>query len=197
MTASRVGGILLAAGGSTRLGEPKQLLVYEGKTLIRRAAETLAAAHCSPIVIVVDDDERAAATIAGVDVHVYRNREWRSGMGSSLKAGLAQLLLLDPAIDAAVVMLCDLPFVNVTDIESLRSSFFTSDAEIVAAEYGGILGVPALFGRETFAALSRISNEKGARDLIRSGAFSVTPVHMPEAAYDVDTKDDLRRLQTS
>jgi molybdenum cofactor cytidylyltransferase len=196
MTVSKIGGILLAAGGSTRLGEPKQLLVYEGRTLIRRAAETLAASVCSPIVVVTGDDEIPAAELTGLDVHICRNKDWRSGMGSSLKAGLAQLLEIAPAIDAAVVTLCDMPFVTASHLDSLCSSYHESESLIVCAEYGGTLGVPALFGRATFSELSDISNEKGARDLIRSGTFSVTPVHIPEAAQDVDTRDDVRRLQT-
>ena len=196
MTVSKIGAILLAAGGSTRLGEPKQLLVYEGRTFIRRAAETLAASICSPIVVVIAEGEKPAAELTGLDVHICRNKDWRSGMGSSLKAGLAQLLEIEPAIDAAVVTLCDMPFVTASHLDSLCSSYRESESPIVCAEYGGTLGVPAVFGRATFAALSNISNEKGARDLIRSGAFAVTPVHIPEAAYDVDTRADLRRLRT-
>src|SRR5687767_4764025 len=106
MTANNIGGILLAAGGSTRLGEPKQLIVYEGETLIRRAAETLLASCCSPAVVVVGSDERAVSELDGLDVHITRNEEWRSGMGSSLKLGLAQILEIESAVEAIVVMLC-------------------------------------------------------------------------------------------
>lgn len=196
MTESNIGGILLAAGGSSRLGEPKQFIVYKGKTLIRRAAETLLASGCSPVVVVVGDDERSISELESLEVHIVRNEEWRSGMGSSLKLGLARVLEINAAIEAVVVILCDQPFVTSAKIEELCSDFRVSYSQIVAAEYNGTRGVPALFSRDTFSELSSIPNEKGARDLIRSSDFTLLTVEMPEAALDIDTQEDVQHLKT-
>ena len=195
MTENNIGGILLAAGGSSRLGEPKQLIVYEGKTLIRRAAETLLTSTCSPAVVVVGDDEQAVTELDGLDIQICRNKEWRSGMGSSIKLGLARILEINANVEAIVVVLCDQPFVTSANIEELCRTFRSSHSQIVAAKYDETVGVPALFSRETFLALAKIPNEKGARDLIRSGTFSVSDVEIPEAALDIDTQEDLQRLK--
>ncbi|MEO8043166.1 MAG: nucleotidyltransferase family protein [Acidobacteriota bacterium] len=197
MTESRIGGILLAAGGSSRMGEPKQFLIFDGKTLLGRAAEALTASGASPIVVVTGSDhKRVVSELEGLAVHLKSNDDWGSGMGSSLKAGLARLLEIEPLIDAVVVTLCDQPLVTHQSIERLCSEYASSKSPIVASEYAETIGVPALFSSETFSALSEISNEKGARDLIRSGAFSVSVVPMPEAADDLDTPDDYKFFKT-
>lgn len=195
--ATKIGGILLAAGGSARLGTAKQFLVYQGKTLVRRAAETLTASKCSTVIVVTgsahDDTIRE---IEGLDVHAYRNDRWETGMGSSVKLGLKNLLEIAPETGAVVITLCDLPFVTSKNIDSLCKEFETSQTQIVAAGYDNTLGVPALFSRDTFTDLASIPDEKGARDLIRSGTYSVRGVPMREAARDIDTQDDARELIT-
>lgn len=116
-------------------------------------------------------------------------------MGSSLKLGLARLLEIDAYVDAVVVKLCDQPFVTSAGIDSLINIFRSSRSQIVAAEYSETQGVPALFSHDTFSVLAEIPDEKGARDLIRSGMFSVSSISMPKAALDIDTPSDLRDLR--
>ena len=194
--AAKIGGVLLAAGGSARLGTAKQFLVYQGKTLLRRAAETLTASKCSPVIVVTGSAHAdAIREIEGLDVHTCRNDRWEIGMGSSVKLGLKQLLEIAPETEAVVITLCDVPFVTSENIDSLWREFETSQNQIVAAEYDNTRGVPALFSRDTFADLASIPDEKGARDLIRSGTYSVHGVPMPEAAHDIDTRDDLSVLR--
>ena len=197
MTEHKIGGILLAAGGSTRLGEPKQLVVYKNSTLIRRATKALLGARCSPVVVVVGDDARSATELEGLGVRICKNEEWRSGMGSSLKAGLKLLMKDAPELDAAIIALSDQPFVTADDIKSLTREFRRSSSDIVAAEYGATRGVPALFSRAIFTSLSDISDKNGARDLIRSGTFSVSGVPMPDAIRDIDTPQDLQKLRST
>lgn len=97
----KIGGILLAAGSSTRLGRPKQFLEFEGQTLLRRAAEAMCSSVCDPVVAVLGAEKQIAeAELAELRIRICFNQDWRSGMSHSIKVGLEELLLIDPNIDA-------------------------------------------------------------------------------------------------
>ena len=188
----KVGAVLLAAGGSSRMGQSKQLLGYEGKTLLRRAVETLLATACSPVVVVLGAEfEIAKNKIEDLPVEIARNENWQTGMGSSIKAGLEYLLQIAPDISAVIITLCDQPKIMATHLDRLAEKFRETGSDIVAAEYSGTLGVPALFGEQYFAELLNIEGDKGARKLIRSASAGVSTLQMPEAAFDIDTLEDL------
>ena len=190
-----IGGILLAAGGSSRLGRPKQFLEFEGKTLLRHAAEAMAESMCHPVIAVLGaEKEKAEGEIANLPVTARSNSEWRVGMSSSIKLGLAELLILEPKIAALVITLCDQPFVSAETINRLVRKFAETRVPMIAAEYDGVAGVPALFSREMFDALSKLDGDKGARDLLRNPNARVETIEMEEAAVDVDTHGDIDRL---
>jgi molybdenum cofactor cytidylyltransferase len=192
----KIGGIVLAAGGSSRMGRPKQLLQFEGKTLLRRAAESMAASMCDPVVAVLGaESKKTAAEIAGLPVRACINEDWENGMGSSIKTGLNEMLRAAPDISAVVIMLCDQPFITAEQINNLVTKFTETQKPIIAAEYNGVAGVPALFSKEMFDALSQIEGDKGARELIRNSSDATETVPMPEAGVDVDTLDDYDRLK--
>lgn len=192
----KIGGIVLAAGGSSRMGRPKQLLQFEGKTLLRRAAESMTASMCDPVVAVLGaESEKTAAEIAGLSVHACINNEWETGMGSSIKTGLNEMLRAAPDISAVVIVLCDQPFITAEKIDNLVTKFTETQKPIIAAEYNGVAGVPALFSKEMFDALSQIEGDKGARELIRNSANAAETVPMPEAAVGIDTLNDYHRLK--
>ncbi len=198
MTGSRdvkIGGLLLAAGGSSRMGQPKQLLQFKGKTLMRHAAEAMAASICDPVVVVLGaETARSAAEIEGLSVFQCLNENWKSGMSSSIKIGLAQLVEIAPEIDAVLISLCDQPYVTAEMLNRFSEKFAASDASVVAANYNGVAGVPALFSRELFGELSRLDGDKGARDLIRSRS-DIEIVELLEAAFDIDTLDDIKYVK--
>lgn len=190
----RIGGILLAAGGSARLGTPKQHLLLDGVSLIRRAGLVLTASVCSPLIAVLGAEaERSRAEIDDLPLQVIDNPDWQTGMSSSIKTGLHELLRIEPDLAAVVITLCDQPLVTSDHINALASHFRESGPAIVAAAYGDTFGVPALFSREMFPRLLELSGDKGARMLIRSHPDRVESVPIPEAAFDVDTPADLAR----
>jgi molybdenum cofactor cytidylyltransferase len=192
----KIGGILLAAGGSTRLGRPKQFLEFEGKTLLRRSAEAMCASMCDPVVAVLGaEHEKAEAEITDLPLAMRRNEEWASGMSSSIKLGLRELLLVEPEIDAVVITLCDQPFVNAETINRLAEKFAETKSRMVAAKYDGVAGVPAVFSNDMFDALARLEGDKGARDLLRDPNASVETIEINEAAIDIDSPDDVDRLK--
>lgn len=191
---AKIGAILLAAGGSGRLGRPKQLVEFQGKTLIRRAAEMLVASVCSPVVVVLGAEiDGSSRELQGLAVSICVNENWSDGMSSSIKAGLRCLLDLQPDVDAAVIALCDQPFVTDEDFDLLCKTFLTTGLPIVAATYGEAVGVPALFAIEMFDELFTLESDEGARRLIRLHADKASTVEIGRAEFDIDTPDDFQK----
>lgn len=188
----KIGGLLLAAGGSSRFGSPKQLALFEGKSLLRRATETLVNSSCNPIVVVLGaETERSVSEIADLAANICVNDRWQSGMSSSVKAGLNELRNMEPNLAAVMITLCDQPYVTVDTINFFAVKFRQTSAEIVAAKYAGMLGVPALFSCRLFNDLLSLTGDKGARELIRIHGGDVDSIRVDEAAFDMDTPDDL------
>ena len=197
MTASerpRLGAILLAAGGSSRLGQPKQLIDFKGETLIRRAARLLSNSVYFPVVAVLGAGaELMAAELADLPAYYVINDEWQEGMGSSIRSGLTRLLEIETSLDGVLITLCDQPFITTEMLDRFAANFSQTNAQIVAAAYQGTTGVPALFSRKLFDQLLTLESDKGARQLIRSQP-GVSTIELPEAAIDLDTAADLDRF---
>ena len=185
-----VGLLLLAAGSSSRLARPKQLLPYLGQTLLRHAADVAAASPCRPLVLVTGAlHDELLPEIDGLPFHVVRNDNWADGMGGSIAAGLAELETASEAakVDAVIVMLCDQPLLTDEVIGQLIVQFQATGQPVVAAAYAGTQGVPALFSREIFPALLDLRGASGARELLQQYAHLPT-VDFPGGATDVDTE---------
>ncbi len=185
-----VGLLLLAAGSSSRLARPKQLLPYQGQTLLRHAAEVAAASSCRPLVLVTGAlHDELLPEIDGLPFHVVRNDSWADGMGGSIAAGLAKLETAaeGPKVDAIVVMLCDQPLLTEEIIGQLIVQFQATGQAVVASAYAGTQGVPALFSREIFSQLLELRGAAGARELLQQYAHLPT-VGFPGGATDVDTE---------
>lgn len=189
------GLVLLAAGGSRRLGLPKQLLRdASGRSLLRQAAETALASACRPVAVVLGADaDRIAAELDGLDVLLTVNPDWQTGLASSLKAGLAALRDAGP-LDAVVVMLCDQPRVTPALLNSLISASAGTGCQIAACEYGGTLGVPALFHHSLFADLQRLTGDEGARRVLRAYSGPISRLPFPGGVWDIDTPADAEKI---
>jgi molybdenum cofactor cytidylyltransferase len=182
------GGLILAAGAATRMGRLKQLLPYRGKTLVEHAVEQALAAGFDPVIVVVGAEAAAVRTaLAAQSVRLAENPLWPLGMGSSIAAGIQ--FLLDA--QSLAVMLADQPFVEARHLREMRTLLEASTAPAIAAQYNGMLGVPALFKRELFGALQSLDPATGARALLRTHAV---PFPLPEAAIDIDTPEDFAAL---
>jgi molybdenum cofactor cytidylyltransferase len=193
--------IVLAAGASSRMGEPKQLLKFEGETLLRRAARAALETGSHPIVVVLGFRAHLMREeIMDLDALTVVNQEWHEGMSSSIRHGLRQALeSTAPAeIEAAILMLCDQPYVTSGIIERLVDAYRESRAPVVASEYEAssekTLGAPALFSRELFQELMALHGAEGAKRIIARHRAEAIAIAMPEAAFDVDTPGDYRVL---
>lgn len=191
------GIIILAAGGSTRFGRPKQIFKYQGETLVRRAAMTALEANAGPVIFSLGADHEAVEReLSDLEVTSVFNAEWRSGMSSSLISAVKYLEQEHPNIDAVVFMLCDQPLISSTMLLKLIALYEETDAAIVASEYEDTLGVPALFDRSTFDELLKLSGDEGARSVIRKHNDRVQRVSMPEAGFDIDSLTDVEALRS-
>ncbi len=192
--------IILAAGASTRMGRPKQLLTHGGRTLLRNAAEMAVASVCRPIIVVLGAyEDQLQREIGGLPVQSVVNERWAEGLGSSIRAGLDAVERCDRecAAEAVLMMPCDQPFVTAAVINDLVTAYRSSGKGIIASEYDGTVGVPALFGREYFAELAALGGAAGAKQIIAVHASEVVRVPFPNGATDIDTPEDYLGLQSA
>ncbi len=194
MKDSEIGIIVLAAGASLRLGKPKQLLQFQGKTLLRRAVENAVETNFKTIVVLGANFERATAEIEDLEIEICFNKNWHNGMSSSLKTGLKKLLEIAPNPSAVIITLCDQPFINSQVFNNLAETFEKTNAPIVASEYAETVGVPALFSYSMFDELLNLSADEGARKIIRKHLTSVRKISVPQAEIDIDTAEDYQKL---
>ena len=185
--------LLLAAGASTRMGRPKQLLPYHGRTLLRHAAETAVASGCMPIVLVTGAlHNELLAEVTDLPIQAVRNANWESGMASSIQAGLAAVAPAQPR--AVLIMLTDQPLVTPELLQQLVAQQQQTQAPIVATAYADTLGVPALFAAAQFPALRQLRGAQGASRLIAGLSAAVAHVSFPAGLLDVDTPAEYAAL---
>lgn len=174
--------IILAAGDSTRLGQPKQLLPFRGRPLLSHAIET-ASAVGPPFVVL------GAIRAVVSNAIIVKNLAWSEGMASSIRAGIAAL---PREIDGAILMTCDQPLISSDFLRRLANS-----GPIAAAEYNNTIGVPAYFSREFFSQLLNLKGKAGAKSVLLAHVEKLKRLPCPEAARDIDTLEDYRSLSAS
>jgi molybdenum cofactor cytidylyltransferase len=192
----RCGVVILAAGASTRMGTPKQLLEIGGRTLLVRTIEEALASPAWPVVVVLGAHaEKIRPSLAHLPVLITENAAWSEGMAASIREGITTLQQFSRRLEAAVIALCDQPAFSAATIAQLIATQRTSGRSIVAARYAGRHGAPALFLREHFPALSHLTGETGARALLNDTPGLVASVDLPQFAVDLDTPADLAALR--
>lgn len=192
----KIGVIVLAAGGSSRMGSPKQLLPYGGQTLIRRAAQAAVASNCDRVAVVIGSDApQMMRELEDLPVSVVENRNWQTGMSSSIRAGLDDLCRHE--LDGVLLMLCDQPFVTAAILNDLVNTHRKTGKPIVASSYETTKGVPAFFHRDLFTELTSLSADEGARRIIAKHPELVATINFPEGAIDIDTPHDHQKAQKS
>lgn len=190
------GCVLLAAGASLRMGQPKQLLPIAGRPLIARAATAALASPAQLVIVVLGaNEDKVRPALAGLPVTIAINPEWREGMAASIRAGLDMIEKICPALDAVLLAPVDQPAFSSTAIARLAVAFASSSNRIAAARYGGRFGTPAIFGRVHFEALKALRGDEGARALLRIHSETVAAIDLPELAVDIDTPADYERLR--
>lgn len=192
---SGVGLVILAAGASTRMGTPKQLLRYQEQSLIQRIVETAVNSVCQPIIVVLGANAaRIQREVAAFDVLVIENSHWSEGISTSIRSGVEALQTENCDVEAAVICVGDQPFVSTQLINQLVENYWRSHPLIVASEYAGILGVPALFHHTLFSELTTLNGDIGARKIIQQHPYNTLKVSCPQGAFDIDTPGEYSQL---
>lgn len=192
----RFGVVILAAGASTRMGTPKQLLECEGEPLVIRAVKAALASPAWPVVVVLGAHaEKIRPVLARFPVLITESPAWAEGMAASIRAGVTTLQQFSRGLDGALIALCDQPAFSAGVIDRLAAAQRVTGRSIAAARYAGRHGAPALFRRDHFPALTALTGEEGARALLNDSPDRVASVDLPELAWDLDTPADIAALQ--
>ncbi|MGH8139679.1 MAG: nucleotidyltransferase family protein [Steroidobacteraceae bacterium] len=184
--------IVLAAGASTRFGSAKQLVRVAGRPLMHTVvARAVDVAGSAVIVVLGARAAELAPLLTHTPASVVINRDWREGMASSIRAGVARL---PPSCSAVLLILADQPAVTAEDLKRLAGAWRRQPQYIAAARYGSTTGVPAIFPRSTFSDLAALRGDIGARLVLQRNPDRVVRVPMASAAIDIDTPEDLLAL---
>ncbi len=183
-----IAAVVLAAGASRRLGQPKQLVELAGEALLRRAVRMALEAGCRPVVAVVPPEHaRLDAVLEGLEVQRCVNPDAAEGMGASIRVGVGALP--DP-VEAVLLLTVDQVAVDPGLLGRLLTAY-RSGTGTLACAYEGQVGIPAIFPRSAFPDLRRCRGDRGARDLLK-GARALA---FPRGGEDLDTPEDLARLR--
>ncbi|MGQ0551416.1 MAG: nucleotidyltransferase family protein [Armatimonadota bacterium] len=188
-----VSAVVLAAGGSTRMGRPKLALQVDGLPMIRRAAEAALASRCGEVVVVLGTHaDLYRPLLEGLALRIVENPDPQEGMGSSIRIGAEAV---SPDAQGLVLLLADQPFVTPEVIDRLIDTAAADARRIVASAYAGTVGPPAYFGRALFLELLTLEGDRGARSVIEAYPKEGVALPLPESiAADIDTPGDLSSL---
>ncbi len=189
------GIILLAAGQSARLGKPKQLLNYKGKTLLAHSLQIAIETQLQPIVTVLGANlDILKESIELINTTIVINQEWSEGMASSIRCGMEELLKIAPSIAGVIIMVCDQPYVTAKLLTDLVEKHEDSSKPIIASRYNNNIGTPALFDKTIFALLLSLKGDSGAKKIMKSNPDWVETVNFPFGEIDIDTSLDYELL---
>lgn len=190
----KVAAVVLAAGGSTRMGTPKQLLIVRGKPMLRRVSEAVCAIGLEQVVVVIGAHKDVVMeALDGLPATVVVNEDWLRGLSSSLRAGIGALR---PEVEATLVVLADQPALTPELLNTLVDRYRATGAPIVAPVHKGKRGNPVLFDRALFPELMEVEGDRGGRMLLKRHQKELEQVETkdPAVLMDIDTWQDYERL---
>ncbi|MBL9174542.1 MAG: nucleotidyltransferase family protein [Verrucomicrobiales bacterium] len=189
------GILLLAAGRSGRMGQPKQLMDWNGRPLLRHAAEQAIASGCSPVLAVLGyESVRIRECLAGLPVEIVENPSWEDGMGTTIRTGIQALD--SRGCPSVILTLADQPLVSSATYSRIVETHRRTGRPIVASGYAGTVGVPVLFARDLYPALLQLEPTQGCKGMILTHREDAEILPCPEAECDVDTPADYERIRS-
>lgn len=189
------GIIILAAGNSSRLGNPKQLLSFRGNTLLAATIEAAERTSCAPIVLVLGAyAQEILATVQTLDINYVINKSWEDGMSSSIRAGLAKIIEMEPETENVIIAVSDQPFITPDIFHALLENLEKTDKHIVASQYAQTVGTPALFNKKYFGQLMALEGNSGAKHILTQYVDDVSTIPFELGHIDIDTETDYKNL---
>jgi molybdenum cofactor cytidylyltransferase len=187
--------LLLAAGASTRMGHPKMLLSYQGKTLLQHIVDEAAILSHPVFVVTGAYHEAIQENLSPRNIRLLHNEHWQEGMGSSVCTGVKGIVQSGPEPGAIIIVVCDQPFITAGLLEQLAVTKTTSGKGMVACAYDDTIGSPVLFDKKYFPALQQLNGQQGAKKLLQQFPEDVAIVPFPQGSFDIDTPEDYERLK--
>lgn len=188
----RIAAVVLAAGASERLGQPKQLIQLGGESLLRRTARLAVEVGCAPVWVVLGfAADHMRLELRGLPVQLLTNTGWKQGMASSLRAGISAAQV---QAEAVLLLVCDQVRLSKEHLQALLELHRSGTTAITASEYGGRAGVPAIFRSRLFPELLQIQGDRGAREVIERHSAETQTIPWPEGAMDLDSPEQLQGL---
>ena len=185
--------IILAAGSSSRLGRPKQLLTHNGKSLLKHSIDEAVESNAVKVIVVLAaGSEKMLSDVNDPKVMSVINDEWKEGMASSIRNGLKQV---QGDKGNVIIMVCDQPFVNAGVLNNLITAARDTGKKIVACSFAGTFGPPALFDHTLFPELLALKGDTGARKIVDSYADEVETINFPNGEIDIDIEEDYTKLK--
>lgn len=188
-----IAAVVLAAGASRRLGQPKQLIEFAGESLLHRTARIALESGCTAVFVVLGfEADRMRPELDGLPVDTLTNPEWTEGISSSLRCGVAAAR--DYGAKGVLLMVCDQPGLTADHLRHLLHRHRESGSAIVSSEYGGRSGVPAVFAESMFSELLTVRGDQGARGVIDKHRSLTQYLPWPEGVLDLDSPEQLRKI---
>ncbi|MGM0934650.1 MAG: nucleotidyltransferase family protein [Bacteroidota bacterium] len=193
---AKIGVIILAAGSSSRLGYPKQLVEFKGIPLLQRSIDIVESLELDPKILVLGaKEDEINKKIDPRNFEVVINENWEEGMSTSIRKGISEALKIKKELEQILILLSDQPLVTKDKIEELIRVQLDSKKQATFSEYLGNVGVPAIFSREIFSDLKKLKGDQGAKKLIYNKGFQFGTVKFENANFDVDTIADVELLK--
>jgi len=192
-----VPAVIIAAGSSSRLGRPKQLVMLQGETLLERAIRIAHEGGAAPVFVVLGahlSEIKSRVEISSSEIVV--NQNWQEGMASSIRAGVEALAEGAPDSAGVLLMICDQPSVTTGHLRGMLAAFRQNPACTIASGYAGRRGIPALFPRSSYVDLLSLRGDQGARGLLFKPGASVLDVPLEGGEIDIDLPEDLTRARS-
>jgi molybdenum cofactor cytidylyltransferase len=188
--------IVLAAGASSRLGTPKQNLLFNESTLLEHSIHEALHSTAGHVMVVLGAQAAAIQpVIQNIKLSFIVNEQWQEGMASSIRCGLHCLLKKQPAVPAVLLMVCDQPYISTALLDKLVTLQEETGYDIVASSYGNTKGIPAVFGKKLFPALLDLKGDTGAKKIIMNQVTDLAVVDFPLGTIDIDTGEDYVLIQ--
>ena len=184
--------IILAAGESSRLGQPKQNLFFNGQTLLQRAVDSTQRSKCKSVIVVLGAN--ADVITPPAKTTLLYNKDWKEGMASSIRIAINEVNE-DVSVDKAIILLCDQPFVSAELLDSMIDKQTETGKTIVACTYNGTIGVPVLFERGLFAELLLLRGNEGAKKVLKDHIPDIASIPFEQGGIDIDTPADYEQLR--
>jgi molybdenum cofactor cytidylyltransferase len=189
--------IILAAGSSSRMKEPKQLLAFKNKTLLTHTVDEAQKSGMPVIIVLGANEEKIKEQLKNISAQIVFNEKWEEGISSSIKAGIKKALENNIDSENCILCVCDQPYISAFVFQQLMDKKDTSGKDIIASSYSETLGTPVLFDKKYFSVLMNLQGDEGAKKLLSVYNDVVAFISFEKGGCDIDTKTDYEKLLNS